>query len=114
MSVVDIRNVKPRKVSAGIEEKLLLSPETVGTKRITTRQLTIDSETRMERKARDETVYYVLSGRGLYRLTHAGSSDWKTAVESDTAIWVPSGMKHSLESTGEGPLVCLEYSLKVD
>jgi len=59
-------------------------------------------------------VYYVLSGRGLYRLTHAGSSDWKTAVESDTAIWVPSGLKHSLESTGEGALVCLAYAIKVD
>ena len=49
-----------------------------------------------------ELCYYLLNGRGSLGFPKSGGqSRW--IIESDTAMWVPPGMRHTITNSGEGP-----------
>jgi len=57
-------------------------------------------------EANVESCYYLLSGRGSISFsTRPNASRW--IIESDTAVWVSSGIAITISNSGEGPFRCL-------
>jgi len=105
MSFVRLEDVKKEFHSPAVSFRTMVSPETVGSKKLTMYHIVLESrEETMKRHAHpDEEIYYILSGRAM--ITARGLvTDYDSDVDADTAIWIPSNAEHGLCNTGEGPL----------
>ena len=73
-----------------------------------------DGRTRLERfsierggqktwtRPQKERFYFLLDARGAFTVGALGAR-WQFETRSDTAIWVPAGLEHTLKNSGDAP-----------
>lgn len=104
MKVVDSRDFRWEEPPAhfGGFSKCLINPETVGTTGLDFRISRYQIRGRVDRHshAEAEQVYYVISGVGT-----AWSGDQRVVVSAGMALYMPPGVDHEIENTGDEDLV---------
>lgn len=53
-------------------------------------------------QAEEERFYFLLDVRGTFAVSSVGAK-WKFEIHPDTAIWVPTGLEHTLRNSGDAP-----------
>lgn len=103
--------ISPR---CGVEIRTLVCPADTASRRFCLRHLTLKpSEAHEFADLREETIYYIVSGRGTLTVV-LENAPWKLVLETDMAIWMPPGIRHAFKNTGEGNLRCMSMAYKLN
>jgi mannose-6-phosphate isomerase-like protein (cupin superfamily) len=102
----NIEDIPKKAVSSGVEERVLISPDTVGSKYSLLKHYTLQSGAKFEYEYSSEVVFYVMGGEGKATVTLAARYPYTSDIilETYVAFWVPPSRKGTIMSTGEGPL----------
>jgi mannose-6-phosphate isomerase-like protein (cupin superfamily) len=94
----------------GALSKALVRPETVGSRRIDYRISTYRPMAYVEAHAHkvQEQVYHVLDGEGLMEI-----GDERRLVRKHDVIFLPPGVRHSIQNTGLGDLTFIVVTTPV-
>ena len=80
--------------------KVLFAPDKEGVAELTFSHAILPAGGRTDYHLHDRPeLIYVVSGKGV--CVHDGE---ETAIQEDTALWVPAGERHQIENSGEVPL----------
>jgi mannose-6-phosphate isomerase-like protein (cupin superfamily) len=100
---VHYANLEEREIQDGVRAVDILSPTKTTNGNAGLRLLSLQPERSYDSEFENlEVCYYLLNGRGSLGFPKTGGQS-KWVVESDTAMWVPPGMKHTIINSGEGP-----------
>ena len=113
MAYNHIDQKKPKEISSGVEELILLSPSETSSKKLEVRSLSIERGFQTKPKVfRGDTMCYVVSGKGTLTVKML-KGDWKRPVNNDTAIWIPPMSQYSIQNMGDGELRYMEFSTEI-
>ena len=113
MAYHHIDQMKPKAISSGVEEIILLPTNETASKNLEVRSLTIERGFQTKPKEfRGDIMCYVVSGKGTLTITML-KGDWKRPLNNDTAIWIPPMSRYSIENMGDSELRCMEFSTEI-
>ena len=109
MSIFEIWKIRGIKVPKPCERtlKIIMSPETTGTKELTYFVSIIPSNSTTCSHAHDvDEIMYIASGRGECMV-----SGRKSAIQPDSVIFAPKKVEHEIRNTGEETLklICVFF-----
>jgi mannose-6-phosphate isomerase-like protein (cupin superfamily) len=111
-TVRHIKDIPVKKISNGVEERVLISPTAVGSEHALVKHYSLQTNAKLEYEHTSEAVFYFMSGEGKATVTLAARYPYTSDIilEQYSAFWVPPHRKGTILNSGEGPLRCLMAS----